>query len=83
MKLNLSKDIYHDCDDGYINGIRILMQNNDSCTYPTRNPFWKHPKDVYSGVKTRSQTKKSIIASRFYIDFYFEQIQNKNQSKKN
>ena len=83
MKLNLSKDIYHGCDGAYINGIRILMQNNDSCTYPTRNPLWTHLKDIYSGVKTRSQTKKFIIASCYYMDFYFDQIQNKNQNKKN
>ena len=45
MKSNLSKEIYHGCDGGYIDGTIILMQNNDSCTYPARNPFWKHPKE--------------------------------------
>ena len=81
MKLNLSKEIYHGSDGGYIDGTRILMGSNDSCSRPTRNLFWKQPKDVYTGVKTRSQTKKSIIAFRYYMDFYFDQIQNKKRYK--
>ena len=80
MKLNLSKEIYHGCDGGYIDGTRILQESNDSCSWPTRNPFWKQPKDIHTGVKTRIQTKKSIIASRYYFDFYFDQIQNKNEN---
>ena len=71
MKLTLSKEIYHGCDGGYIDGTRILTESNDSCAYPTRNPFWKHPRDIYTGVKTRSQTKKSAIATRYYISFCF------------
>ena len=80
MKLNLSKEIYHGCDGDYFDGTRILQEKNDSCSWPTRNSFWKQPKDVYTGVKTRTQTKKSIIASRYYFDFYFDQIQNKNEN---
>ena len=80
MKLNLSKEIYHGCDGGYIDGTRILQESNDSCSWPTRNPFWKQPKDIHTGVKTRTQPKKSIIASRYYFDFYFDQIQNKNEN---
>ena len=80
MKLNLSKEIYHGCDGGYIDGTRILQESNDSCSWPTRNPFWKQPKDIHTGVKTRTRTKKSIIASRYYFDFYFDQIQNKNEN---
>ena len=80
MKLNLSKEIYHGCDGGYIDGTRILQESNDSCSWPTRNPFWKQPKDIHTRVKTRTQTKKSIIASRYYFDFYFDQIQNKNEN---
>ena len=80
MKLNLSKEIYHGCDGGYIDGTRILQESNDSCSWPTRNPFWKQPKDIHTGVKIRTQTKKSIIASRYYFDFYFDQIQNKNEN---
>ena len=80
MKLNLSKEIYHGCDGGYIDGTRILQESNDSCSWPTRNPFWKQPNDIHTGVKTRTQTKKSIIASRYYFDFYFDQIQNKNEN---
>ena len=83
MKLNLSKEIYHGCDRDYIDGTRILMESNDSCSWTTRNPFWKQPKDVYTEVKTRSQTKKSIIASRYYMDFYFDQMQNKNENNIN
>ena len=49
----------------------------------TRNPFWKQPKDVYTEVKTRNQIKKSIIASRYYTDFYFDQIHNKNENNTN
>ena len=80
MKLNLSKEIYHGCDGGYIDGTRILQESNDSCSWPTRNPFWKQPKDIHTGVKTRTQTKKSIIASRYYFDFDYDQIQNKNEN---
>ena len=80
MKLNLSKEIYHGCDGGYIDGTQILQESNDSCSWPTRNPFWKQPKDIHTGVKTRTQPKKSIIASRYYFDFYFDQIQNKNEN---
>ena len=80
MKLNLSKEIYHGCDGGYIDGTRILQESNDSCSWPTRNPFWKQPKDIHTGVNTRTQTKQSIIASRYYFDFYFDQIQNKNEN---
>ena len=80
MKLNLSKEIYHGFDRSYIDGTRMLKESNDSCSRPTRNPFWKQPKDVYTGVKTRSQTKKSTIASCYYMDFYFDQIQNKNDT---
>ena len=83
MNLNLSKEIYHSCDGGYIDGTRILMESNDSCAYPTRNPFWKHPRDVYTGVKTRSQTKKSAVATRYYMNFYFNQIENKHQNNTN
>ena len=57
MNLNLSKEIYHGCDGIYIDGARILMESNDSCAYPTRKPFWKHSRDVYTGVKTRSKVK--------------------------
>ena len=64
MNWNLSKEIHHGCDGGYIDGTQILMESNDSCAYPTRNPIWKHPRDIYTGVKTRSQTKKSAIATR-------------------
>ena len=83
MNLSLSKEIYHGWDGGYIDRTRILMESNDSCTYPTRNPFWKHPRDVYTGVKTRSQTKKSAIATRCYMNFYFNQIENKQENKTN
>ena len=83
MKLNLSKEIYHGCDGGFIDGTRTLMESNDSCTYPTRNPFWEHPRDVYTGVKTRSQTKKSAIATGYYMNFYFNQIENKHENNTN
>ena len=83
MKLNLSKEIYHGCDGGYINGTQILMESNDTCNWSTRNPFWKQPKDVYTEVKTRNQIKKSIIASRYYTDIYFDQIHNKNENNTN
>ena len=56
------------------------MEINDRCAYPTRNPFWKHPIDIYTGVKTRSQTKKSAIATCYYVNFYFNQIENKHEN---
>ena len=83
MKLNLAKEIYHGYDDDYIDGTLILMESNNDCAYPTRNSFWKHPRDVYTGVKTRSQTKKSAVATRFYMNFYFNQIENKHQNNTN
>ena len=83
MNLNLSKEIYHGCDGGYIDRTQILMESNDSCTYPTKNPFWKHKRDVYTGVKTRSQTKKSAIGTCYYMDFYFNQIENKHENNTN
>ena len=80
MKSILSKEIYHGCDGGYNDGTQILIKSNGSCAYPISNLFWKQPKDVYTAVKTRSQTKKSIIATHYYMDLYFDQIQNKNKN---
>ena len=83
MKLTLSKEFYHGCDGGYIDGTRILMESNGSCAYPIRKPFWKQPREVYAGVKTRSQTKKSANAACYYMDFYFDQMQNKKENNTN
>ena len=80
MNLNLSKEIYHGCDGSYIDGTRMLMESNHSCAYPTRNPFWKQPRDVYTEVKTRSQTKMSAVATHYYMSFYFDQIENKHDN---
>ena len=30
MKLTLSKEFYHGCDGGYIDGTQILMESNGS-----------------------------------------------------
>ena len=80
MESYLSKKNYHGCGLGYVDGTRALLASRSKCNKPTQNPFWKHPTDVNSGVKTRNQINKSHFATEQYMDFYFHYRANEQKS---
>ena len=59
LKMEKSERIYRGCFTKNRDGTNRLIKKGKACITLTSKPFWKNPEDVFSGVKTRSQEKKS------------------------
>ena len=42
---SLSITLYHGCGRCYLDGTNELIADNEGCTMPTSNPFWKRPEN--------------------------------------
>ena len=67
--------IYHGCFTKYADGTSKLIGPEEKCLTPTAQCFWKYPKDVRSGVKTRSQSTNQPTVSTEDYKYYFEKKQ--------
>ena len=54
-----SERIYHGCFTKNADGTNKLLLKGENCLFSTNNPFWKYPEGIPTGVKTRSQEKKT------------------------
>ena len=73
-----SDRIYHGCFTKNQDGTNCLIEKNKGCLIPTNNPFWKYPKDISVGVKTRSQEKNRKLVKIRDCDRYFRQVNRGN-----
>ena len=64
--------IYHGCFTKNADGTNKLIGPGEKCLTPTAQCFWKDPKDVRSGVKTRSQSANQAIVSTENYKYYFQ-----------
>ena len=55
--------IYHGCFTKNAESTNKLIGPGEKCLTPTAQCFWKDPKDVCSGVKTRSQSANQPTVS--------------------
>ena len=67
--------IYHGCFTKNADGTNKLIGPGEKCLTPTAQCFWKDPKDVRSGVKTRSQSANQAIVSTEHYKYYFQKKQ--------
>ena len=51
--------------------LTVLTSSLVQCLTPTAQCFWKDPKDVHSGVKTRSQSVNQSTVSTEDYKYYF------------
>ena len=63
--------IYHGCFTKNADGTNKLTGPREKCLTPTAQCFWKDPKDVHSGVKTRSQSANQLTVSTEDNEYYF------------
>ena len=63
--------IYHGCFTKNADGTKKLIGPGEKCLTPTAQCFWKDPKDVRSGVKTRSQSVNQPTVSTEDYKYYF------------
>ena len=54
---SLSITLYHGCGPCYLDGTNELIADNEGCTMPTNNPFWKKPEDSYSRISKLTRSK--------------------------
>ena len=66
---SLSITLYHGCGRCYLDGTNELIADNEGCTMPTNNPFWKKPEDSYNRISksTRSKLKKRHMQLRHIV----------------
>ena len=66
---SLSIILYHGCGRGYLYGTNELIADNEGCTMPTNNPFWKKPEDSYNKISKsiRSKLKKRHMQLRHIV----------------
>ena len=67
--------IYHGCFTKNADGTNKLIGPGEKCLTPTAQCFWKDPKDVRSGVKTRSQSANQPTVSTEDYEYYFQKKQ--------
>ena len=77
---SLSITLYHGCGRCYLDGTNELIADNEGCTMPTNNPFWKKPEDSYNRISksTRSKLKKKTYATSTYCKKYFSYLKSIN-----
>ena len=63
--------IYHGCFTKNADGTNKLIGPEEKSLTPTAQCFWKDPKDVRSGVKTRSQSANQLTVSTEDHEYYF------------
>ena len=71
--------IYHGCFTKNADGTNKLIGPGEKCLTPTAQCFWKDPKDVRSGVKTRSQLANQLTVSTEDYEYYFKKKQRIDQ----
>ena len=71
--------IYHGCFTKNADGTNKLIGPGEKCLTPTAQCFWKDPKDVRSGVKTRSQSANQLTVSSEDYEYYFKKKQRIDQ----
>ena len=67
--------IYHSCFTKNADGTNKLIGPGEKCFTPTAQRFWKNPKNVRSGVKTRSQLTNQPTVSTEDYKYYFQKKQ--------
>ena len=63
--------IYHGCLSKNADDTNKLIGPGEKCLTPTAQCFWKDPKDVCCGVKTRSQSVNQSTVSTEDHEYYF------------
>ena len=63
--------IYYGCFTKNADGTDKLIGPEEKCLTPTAQCFWKDPKDVHSGVKTRNQLANQTTVSTEDYEQYF------------
>ena len=71
--------IYHGCFTKNADGTNKLIGQGEKCLTPTAQCFWKDPKDVCSGVKTRSQSANQPTVNTEDYKYYFLKKQHIDQ----
>ena len=64
--------IYHGCFTKNADSTNILIGPGEKCLTPTAQCFWKDPKDVRSGVKTRSQLANQLTVNIEDYEYYLK-----------
>ena len=67
--------IYHDCFTKNADGTNKLIGPGEKCLTLSAQCFWKDPKYVHSGVKTRSQSANQPTVSSEDYEHYFQKKQ--------
>ena len=64
--------IQHGCFTKKAGGTNKLIGPREKCLTPTAQCFWKDPKNVRSGIKTRSQLENQHTVSIEDYQYYFQ-----------
>ena len=71
--------IYHGCFTKNADGTNKLIGPGEKCLTAIAQCFWKDPKDVCSGIKTRSQSANQLTVSTEDYEYYLKKKQRIDQ----